>query len=126
MGLPEYDARLGYGFESAEYLAAFDRKKPDALRRDFVEGTEEAVFVLELPKGKYDVLLISGDEEEESSSVFDFPDYGSFARTGRQKPGSYACKVLSVFLEKDGKLKIRIRAEEGAKWKLNAMFINIS
>lgn len=126
VGTETWDSHLRFGFTEKRKLSAVDRHAPDDLRRDFVEGTEESVFSLYLPRGKYDFLIISGDEEEESSAVFDLPDYGCRASTGRLKKGRYACKVLSALAERDGEVKLRIRPGDSGKWKLNGMFVNKS
>lgn len=41
----------GIGWESAEGLVAADRGEPDELRRDFIGGSSEATFNVELPRG---------------------------------------------------------------------------
>lgn len=68
-----YASDRGYGFLASDCSGRqaedqetgcriVKRQGPDSMRRDFAEGMEEAVFGGELPAGKYDILVISGDE----------------------------------------------------------------
>lgn len=68
-----------------------DRGEPDTLRRDFLEGGAEVFFVLYLPRGKYDVLLICGDEQDVSCTRAALPGHGTHGKTGSRAlwvPGS--------------------------------------
>lgn len=123
-GVEEYRQETGYGFHDASGIKALDRGGPDALRRDFLEGDQEAVFVLGLPKGKYNLLLICGDEMEASFTQITLPAQGTTVSTGRLEAGRFGCKILPVLQERDGELQCSIRAGEGYKWKLNALFVN--
>lgn len=124
IGAEKFIAETGYGFLDKEGIIAIDSGGPDDLRRDLLEGSREVVFILSLPKGKYDLLLICGDEAEDSSTKIDIPGHGTQISTGRLTPGFFCCKILPVVHERDGELLIRISSEEGYKWKLNALFVN--
>lgn len=124
IGAEEYRQEKGYGFCGVTGIGGADRGGPDALRRDFLEGTVETVFVICLPKGKYDFLLICGDESEESCTNIELLGYGTVISTGRLAAGEYGCKTLPVMQERDGELSIRLCGGKGFKWKLNAMFVN--
>lgn len=124
IGAEEYLTEKGYGFLQTDGIRAADRGRPDDLRRDLLEGDREAVFALSLPKGKYDLLLICGDEEECSCTMISLPDHGTALSTGKLEAGSYGCRILPVVQERDGELRVRFAAGEGCKWKLNAMFVN--
>lgn len=123
-GAQEYQARTGYGFLQCQGIRAADRGKPDDLRRDLLEGDREAVFVLSLPKGKYDLLLVCGDEKEASFTKLYLPDHGTAVCTGKLAAGEYGCKILPVVQEQDAELRIGIAPGQGCRWKLNAMFVN--
>ena len=124
MGVNEYRCETGWGFLQQGDLRTVDRGKPDDLRRDFVEGQNEAVFVINLPKGKYDFLLICGDEEEASLTQAMLPQHGTKVSTGKLAAGHYGCRILPVVHENDGELWIQLSTKEGYKWKLNAIFVN--
>lgn len=124
LGVNEYRPDTGWGFLTQGDSRTVDRGKPDDLRRDFVEGQNEVVFVMNLPKGKYDFLLICGDEEEASLTQAALPQHGTKVSTGTLAAGQYGCRILPVVHENDGELFIQLSTKEGYKWKLNAMFIN--
>lgn len=124
MGACAYSQERGYGFLEPEGICAADRGAPDALRRDFLEGRKEAIFALYLPKGKYDILLVSGDEQEPSLTRAVLCGQGTEECTGELAAGRFGCLVLPVVHRKDGMLRIGICTEEGYRWKLNAMFVN--
>lgn len=124
IGAEEYRQDRGYGFEHAESISSRDSGGPDDLRRDFLEGDGEAVFIISLPKGKYDFLLICGDEAEESFTNLELPLHKTAVSTGRLAAGEFGCKTLPVIHERDGELSIRITTKAGFKWKLNAIFVN--
>lgn len=58
-----YDPSTGYGFESTSGFEAFDRTAPDAIRADFITAAQKAVFKVDVPNGRYNVRIISGDNE---------------------------------------------------------------
>lgn len=120
----EYRPDRGYGFARREGLAIRDRDVDDDLRRDFVEGEAENEFWMELPKGKYDLLVISGDEEEMSQTAVDLPQYGTRAGGAVMESGRYQCVTIPFVHTEDGIFRVRLRTGEGKRWKLNALFLN--
>lgn len=119
-----YTSDRGYGFAAAGGITAAGRKKPDALRRDFVQGEAAAEFWVELPAGKYDLLVISGDEEEGSLTHLAVRSSGVYAEGSVQEKGRYQCRLLPVVHGRDGILKLSLSTCPGMKWKLNTLFIN--
>ena len=123
-----YCADAGYGFLEDEKEACDGRivcrSGPDALRQDFAEGSEPAVFAIELPAGKYDLLMISGDREEPSCTGFEIPECGVSLEAAFRPAGKYQYRIIPVIHPEDGLLKIGIRSGHGLKWKLNAIFVN--
>lgn len=124
IGAESWSPNLGWGFGAGENLRIQDRGGPDDLRRDFAEGSEEAEFWLELPKGKYDLLVISGDEEEASLTRLELPQYGTRAGGETCSVGQYQCAVLPVLHSQDGVLRVRISTGENRRWKLNGIIVN--
>ena len=94
------------------------------LRADFLEGSRPAVFVLDLPRGKYDLLIVSGDEEEASGTRFSLKEQGTKADTGILPPGRYGCMHLPLIHARDGQMLLSISPSPGYHWKLNAIFVN--
>jgi hypothetical protein len=124
VGIQAYSDDLGYGFPNPQVIAIKDRARPDDLRRDFLEGSEQTEFLLELPKGKYDFLVISGDEEEDSLTTVSLPEQGTRLVGAIIKAGRYQCRILPYIQQRDGLASIRLETGKGMKWKLNAIFVN--
>ena len=133
VGAEGYTSDRGYGFAEqtggkAKTLSGsvriVSRDIPDPIRRDFAESTQRAVFAVELPAGRYDLLVISGDETESSLTHLAVPECGISLPGNRKSAGRYQCRQIPVVHEKDGALELVIDTEPGQKWKLNAVFIN--
>lgn len=120
----EYSPDRGYGFARQQGLSVKAREVEDDLRRDFVEGETENEFWMELPKGKYDLLVISGDEEERSQTLVDLPQYGTRAGGEVMEAGRYQCATVPFVHTEDGIFRVRFQTEAGNKWKVNALFLN--
>ena len=97
---------------------------PDSMRRDFAEGAGDAVFGVELPAGKYDILVVSGDEEEPSVTDISVPQCGVCLPGEEMDAGEYQCRIIPVMHREDGILRIALSTGKGRKWKMNAVFIN--
>ena len=123
-GANVYSPNLGYGFAKSKRLAITDRSVPDSLRKDFVESAAYNEFLIELPRGKYNLLLISGDECEESQTNIITPHNGGRITGEIMPPGHYQSKVVPFMHEKDGIFRIILFSEVGRKWKLNALFLS--
>lgn len=124
LGAEEYKEGVGYGFGSAEGIEAADRGLPDDMRRDFLEGSRSVQFFMDLPAGKYDLLVVSGDEMEPSVTDVSLPQYGTCLKGERLAAGRYQCRVLPVMHEREGLLVLQLDSGAGEKWKLNAVFVN--
>ena len=126
VGTTAYSEDLGYGFYSDLEGAISIRKrmKPDVLRRDFAEGEVPVIFGVELPAGKYDLLIISGDEKEASFTELAVKEAGVRAQGRRLDAGRYQYQILPIMHNFDGVLKISINTKQNMKWKLNSIFIN--
>lgn len=120
----EFTVKRGYGFESSAAIAYADRGEPDLLRRDFVEGTEEAVFSIEVPRGQYELLVVSGDTQEDSISHV-WAESGRSAGGELVKKGQFQIKLLPLVLEEDGQIRLHIATKPGYRWKLNYVFVNM-
>lgn len=122
---PIFSVEKGYGFAPADEgkLSYVKRDTPDLLRGDLLEGTEPVEFLIEVPRGGYDLLVCSGDAAEDSVTCL-------AVQNGRQtggeltRAGEYQCKRLPVVQERDGKLLLRVSTKRGYKWKLNFIFVN--
>lgn len=113
----------GYGFADAAGITAADRGEPDGLRRDFVQGDRNAAFLIEVPRGQYDLFVVSGDACEDSVTTLDL-EYGPTTGGDVIPAGRYQCKVLPLVLEEDGLIRLRLSTKPGYRWKLNYLFLN--
>ena len=120
----KFSVKQGYGFESDLGITKIDRGAPDEIRRDFVEGTEDNEFLIEAPRGQYELLVISGDENEESLTVLEAVG-GRRTATKLMPAGRYQASLIPVIHEEDGKIRLKISTAEGKKWKINAVFVNL-
>ena len=119
----QFTVNQGYGFEDASKVTVVDRGAPDPLRRDFVQGSEDATFLVEVPRGQYELLVVSGDEKEPSVTKLDCVQG---RRTGGEviDAGHYQCKLIPLVMEEDGCIELNISTKPGYQWKLNYLFIN--
>jgi len=125
-----YSIYRGYGFTDADglpvtdSLRTVDRGGPDEIRRDFAEGEEPACFCIEAPRGQYELLVISGDAEEDSVTALEA--VGGRSCGGKVvKAGTWQCELIPVIHERDGRIILRISSKPGYKWKLNALLMNL-
>lgn len=116
---------VGYGFASAEGVRLVVRaQESDLLRRDFVEGEAPASFLVELPQGRYDLLIVSGDAQEDSITCLRTPE-GTCAGGDVIPAGRYQCAALLCNHPREGILRIDIASKPGYRWKLNLLLMNI-
>lgn len=64
-----YSKEKGYGFESAENIKCFDRKKNDDLRSDFCSSDKPFYFSVAVPEGNHKVYITFGDAENETNNT---------------------------------------------------------
>ena len=114
----------GYGFTSAEGIELIDRGEPDVLRRDLVSGTGDAEFVIEAPRGEYEMFVCSGDENEDSVTLLEAVN-GRSAGGEVVKKGEYQCKILPLVNESDDDyIRLKVSTKPGYRWKLNYIVLN--
>ena len=118
-----FTPKQGYGFADATGISSVDRGAPDLLRRDFVEGEGDAEFIIEAPRGQYELLVVSGDEGEGSltrlSTEQGYTAGGAFTPRGR-----YQCELVPIVQKRDTPIRLRISTEKDYKWKLNLIVLN--
>ncbi|TCM99073.1 trehalose/maltose hydrolase-like predicted phosphorylase [Paenibacillus sp. BK033] len=119
-----FTACSGIGWERPDELAALDRGAPDLLRRDFIGGASEAVFRIELPKGRYDLLLVTGDEAAPSCTELEIPGQLKWKPEKPLAAGEYATEIIPITQKKDGCASLRFRSCEGLPWRVNLLIIN--
>lgn len=115
---------LGYGFNRQEDTRMESVANADMLFGDCAAGEEPNEFVLELPRGRYEVLIVSGSEEHDTVTRLE-TENGFRAGGARISAGSYAAYVLPICAERDGKVRIHISSEDGYSWRVNTLLLNI-
>lgn len=113
---------LGYGFRREDTLEAVDSAGVDALRRDSITGGSQAHFLMELPKGRYDVLVVCGSAVKESDITIQSPQ-NVFAPVSRTlKAGEFDAVTLPLVHQEDGVLELAFTTR--GTWSVSAIFLN--
>ena len=100
------------------------RNAPDVLRCDFAEGTADAEFIIEAPRGQYELLLISGDTNEDSVTVAECANSRRIGGSVIPK-GCFQCELIPIIQEYDEPIRIHLSTRPGYRWKLNALLLNV-
>lgn len=124
LGAWKFTPRIGYGFADPTGIVVRETDAPDALRADFAEGTDDAEFIIDAPRGQYEVLVISGDGEEKSVTIAQCENSRRIG--GSVLPAGYfQCEMIPVITEYDEPIRIRISTAHGYRWKVNAIMLNL-
>lgn len=115
---------VGFGFSNTKGIRAVDRGLDDCLRRDFLEGTEPTEFIIEAPRGQYEILVVSGDAAEDSVTILR-GNNGYTVGGDVVRAGQYQCELIPMPQKKDVPLRLHVSTVPGKKWKLNLMVMNI-
>ncbi len=118
-----FTPKQGYGFQNAINIHAVRRDAPDLLRRDFLEGEGAAEFILEMPRGQYELLVVSGDSTEDSVTSL-LTEQGYKAGGNVIRAGNYQCELIPIIQKRDTPLRLFVSSEQGYRWKLNLMIVN--
>ena len=118
-----YTYTLGYGWKTPEGLEYSDRESPDSIRRDFIGSTSANSFVMDLRKGSYRMVIISGDALEPAHTLVKLSNGVSWD-SGLIKADRYRTQIISFDQQKDGKFEIGFDTVDGRSWKLNAIILN--
>ncbi|NQX60864.1 glycosyl hydrolase family 95 catalytic domain-containing protein [Paenibacillus qinlingensis] len=119
-----FQSYTGIGWENRIHLEAMDREVPDELRRDFIGGTCEATFIVELPKGRYDLLFVTGDNDAPSYTELEVVGQITWKPELALKGGQFATEILPVTQRKDGYVRIKFNSCNGMSWRVNVLIIN--
>ena len=119
----QFTVKQGYGFSLVNGLTFSERQTADPLSRDFVQGTDPTEFWIEVPRGQYELLAVSGDSEGESLTILQTDMWKTDVHL--VKKGQYQCELIPVILKKDGLIRLKISTTPGNKWKLNNLYLNV-
>ncbi|MDQ0973576.1 hypothetical protein QFZ31_003454 [Neobacillus niacini] len=119
-----FTSYTGFGWKNSDDLIAIDRNGPDEIRRDFVGGETEKAFLLELPKGRYDMLFVSGDNDAPSYTEVEIEGQSVWKPEKALRAGEFVTEILPIIQRKDGFLNIHFRSQRGLSWKINLLIFN--
>ena len=119
-----FTVKRGYGFADASGITEVDRGEPDCLRRDFIEGEGNAEFLIEAPRGQYELFVVSGDADEDSVTILE-AEGGRRTKAALTKKGIYQTSLIPVIHEEDGLIRLKVSTEKGKKWKINYILVNL-
>ena len=124
LGADNFTAKKGYGFADASGIKVCERQGPDQLRYDFVEGENDAEFIIEAPRGQYEMLVISGDSEEDSVTIARMENSRKIGGA-LVKKGRFQSEIIPFIQERDLPIRLHLSTVPGYKWKLNAIILNV-
>lgn len=119
-----FTPNAGIGWAASGELIAEDRGGPDELRRDFIGGTEEATLLIELPRGRYDLLFVSGDSARPSYTSVEIEGQSVWQPERPLRAGEFATDIVPIAQRRDGYAAIRFRSGEGLPWRVNVLIVN--
>ncbi len=117
-----YSGSTGYGWADTVDLYARDRGAPDSLRRDFVFSSSNKTFNIDLPNGKYMVVLIIGDNSYSHDRI-DIYCEGTLVVNDLCVEKGYFAEVAFLAEVSDAQLGIMFCDDGGANahWVVNAI-----
>lgn len=120
----EFSNFQGFGFLDASKVKLTKRDSGDVLRQDFAEGTFDAEFIIDAPRGQYELFVVSGDPNEDSITLIEAVN-GLTSGGNIVKKGQYQCKILPLINEDDEPIRLKISTKKGYKWKVNYIIVNV-
>ena len=114
-GKETYTARKGYGFEDAEAVRLAVHGEQQLAQR-YLFSDAPAAFLLDLPRGQYDIFVGCGEECDMHIRC------NGVQREVHTVQGAYAGCVLPVLHEQDEPLWLEL--EGGPIWKVHAIICN--
>jgi fibronectin type 3 domain-containing protein len=122
-----YDSIVGYGWTSTTGCDCRDRGTPDSLRRDFVFGSVEKTFKVDLANGDYLVTMTIGDQNFMHDMIDVYAEGilkvdGLTTTAGSFREVSFRVSVV------DGQLTLRIVDNGGidSNWVLDGLTIEVA
>lgn len=120
----QYTPAIGYGFTKCADLHAENRGFPDELRQDFIQGKQATEFWVELPQGRYSLLVVSGDALNESCTTILLPSTGAVYGGKTLHKNRYQSEIISVTHSSGGPLKLVFSSPDNSTWNVSALLIN--
>ena len=122
-----YSSSLGFGWSSTAGLDSRDRSSPDALRKDFVFGSSDHTFYVDLANGEYLVTVVIGDQSYMHDLIDVYAEGVLLVNDVTVFAGAFQGVSFSVAVA-DEQLNLRIVDDGGAdvNWVLNALTVEVA
>lgn len=119
-----YSESAGYGWADTVDLDSRDRGAPDSLRRDFVFSSSNRTFNIDLPNGKYMVVIIIGDNSYSHDRI-DVYCEGTLVVNDLCVEKGYLAEVAFLAEVSDNQLEIMFCDDGGANahWVVNSIHV---
>jgi fibronectin type 3 domain-containing protein len=119
-----YSGSTGFGWANTADLYARDRGAPDSLRRDFVFSASNTTFKIDLPNGRYMVVMIIGDNSYSHDRI-DIYCEGALVVNDLSVEKGYFAEVTFLAEVSDGQLEIMFCDDGGANphWLVNSIYV---
>lgn len=91
-----YTKKKGYGFESADEIKCFDRKKGNALHSDFCKSEKPFYFSAKVAEGNYKVTLTFGDSANSTETAVKAELRRLMLLPNETKKGKFRTKIFIV------------------------------
>jgi fibronectin type 3 domain-containing protein len=122
-----YSATVGFGWSSTAGLDSRDRSTPDDLRSDFVFGSAEHTFNVDLANGEYLVTVVIGDQSFMHDQIDVYAEGTLVINHATVARGSFLEISFRVTIT-DEQLNLRILDDGGSdgNWVLDALTIVVA
>lgn len=118
-----YHYSNGRGWRDSSAIQTSVASGPDDLRRDSLNSSDDAEFLIELAAGIYQLVWVLGDAELPSSTILTLPEQLPYH--SRPLPAdSYQLVTQTHTHRHDGTLNIGISCPAGQRWSLCAAILN--
>jgi len=129
-----YTSQRGYGFDFGSSVTAKDYPGDDALRDDYITGTQPFYFSVRVHEGNYNVKVILGDKNGESVTTIKAENRRLMVERLHTASGKFATVKFTVHIRDslitgtDNKVRLKPREREYKHWddKLTLEFSNTS
>lgn len=119
-----YTPEKGYGFKDCTHISAAENKGKDPLRADSVFSYKEGGFYIELPQGKYELLLVLGGIKEKTCTGICMPNHGIIRQGQPCHKAGFVCEVIPFIHNNNEPVKLVFSSPQGTPWALSAILVN--
>ncbi len=117
----EFTKEIGYGFEPGAVVSAVDRSGNDALRGDFCTSDKPFYFSVALPEGNYEVIVMLGDLEGESTTTIKAELRRLMVEKVQTAPGKFKTNTFVVntrtpLIPTGGQVRLKGREKTSEAW----------